>query len=99
MMQSFEIRVPGIERSFCCMSCFYNFWDSIKNGCVAVGCGASTTADLKLEGLRVLYGAANGELLSKCCVIKRKELDFCVLRDCAAALQLKDSAIRIGEVL
>lgn len=32
MMQSFEVRVLGIERSFCCVSCFYNCWESLKGG-------------------------------------------------------------------
>lgn len=68
MMQSLELRVPGIERSFCCMSCFYNFWESIKIGCVAAGCVASIATDLKLDGVRFCKGA-NRDLVSKYCAI------------------------------
>lgn len=56
MIQSLEIRVPEIERSFRCISYFYSFWESIRLDASPAGWSISIATDLKRDALTLFVG-------------------------------------------
>lgn len=94
MIQSLEIRVPEIERSFRCIPYFYSFWEPIRLDASPAGWSISIATDLKRDALTLFVGA-NGERVTRSCAMAQKELEFCVICGSPAVLQRTEPAIRM----